>query len=116
VYLCGRNGAAEDMIDELIKIGIYCGMEINLEKTKAMRMEYFKYLGRMINDARCTHEIKSRLAMVKASFNKTKVLSTSKLGLNLWNTLVKCYVWNMALYGAETWTVWKLNQKYLESV
>jgi len=30
VCLCGRNGAAEGMIDELIKIGKYRWMEINL--------------------------------------------------------------------------------------
>jgi len=57
VHLCGRNGAAEGMIDEQIKIRKYCGMEINLEKSKIMRMIYFNYLGRMINDARCTREI-----------------------------------------------------------
>jgi hypothetical protein len=28
---------------------------------------------------------------------------------------VKCYIWSIALYGAETWTLRKLNQKYLES-
>ena len=30
-------------------------------------------------------------------------------------TLVKCYIWNMALYGAETWTLRAVDQKYLES-
>jgi hypothetical protein len=34
LYLRGRNGAAEGMIDELIKIGRYSGLEINLEKKK----------------------------------------------------------------------------------
>ena len=28
---------------------------------------------------------------------------------------MKCYVWNMALYGAETWTLRTTNQKRLES-
>jgi hypothetical protein len=28
---------------------------------------------------------------------------------------VKCYTWSIALYGAETWTFQKLDQKYLES-
>jgi hypothetical protein len=28
---------------------------------------------------------------------------------------VKCYIWSIALYGAETWTLRKLDQKYLES-
>jgi hypothetical protein len=29
--------------------------------------------------------------------------------------LVKCYIWSIALYGAETWTLRKVDQKYLES-
>jgi hypothetical protein len=28
---------------------------------------------------------------------------------------VKCYIWNIALYGAGTWTLEKVDQKYLES-
>jgi len=28
---------------------------------------------------------------------------------------VKCYVWSIALYGAETWTLRAVNQKHLES-
>jgi hypothetical protein len=28
---------------------------------------------------------------------------------------VKCYIWSIGLYGAETWTLWKVDQKYLES-
>jgi hypothetical protein len=28
---------------------------------------------------------------------------------------VKCYVWSTALYGAETWTVWKVDQKHVGS-
>ena len=53
--------------------------------------------------------------MAKAAFNKKKTLFTSKLGLNLMKKLVKCYIWSMALYGAETWTLWAAYQKYRES-
>jgi len=28
---------------------------------------------------------------------------------------VKCYVWSLALYGAETWTLRAVDQKHLES-
>jgi len=52
--------------------------------------------------------------MAKAAFNK-KTLFTSKLDLNLRKKLVKCYIWGMALYGAETWTLRAADQKYLES-
>ena len=87
------------MIDKLIEIGGCYGMEMNVEKTKVMRIsrhpspvtimldqkqlenvECFKYLGSMLtNDGKCTHEIKSRIAMAKAAFSKKKTLFTSKL-------------------------------------
>jgi hypothetical protein len=44
-----------------------------------------------------------------------KALFTSKLDLNLRKKLVKCYIWSMASYGAETWTIRAADQKYLES-
>ena len=50
-------------------------------------------------------------AMAKAAFNKKKNRFTSKLDLNLRKKLVKCYVWSMAVYGAETWTLWATDQK-----
>jgi hypothetical protein len=79
-------------------------------------VEYFNYLGSMItSDAMCTREIKSRIAMAKTAFNKKKNLFTSKLELNLRKKLVKCYSWSIALYGAEKWTLRKVDQKYLES-
>jgi hypothetical protein len=55
--------------------------------------------------------------MAKAAFNRKKTLFTSKLDLllDLRKKLVKCYIWSIALYGAETWTVRKLDQKYLEN-
>ena len=52
--------------------------------------------------------------MAKAAFNK-KALFTSKLDLNLRKKPVKCYIWSMALYGAETLTLRKADQKNLES-
>jgi hypothetical protein len=69
----------------------------------------------LTNDGRCTCEIKSRIAMAKAAFNKKKSLFTSTLDLNLRKKLVKCYIWSIALYGAETWTLQAVDQKYLES-
>jgi hypothetical protein len=67
------------------------------------------------DNGRCTCEIKFRIAMAKAVFNKKKNLFTSKLGLNLRKKLVKCYIWSMALYGAETWMLRAVDQKHLES-
>jgi len=33
-----------------------------------------------------------------------------------WKKLEKCYSWSIAIYGDETWTVRKVDQKYLESL
>ena len=107
---------------------------MNVEKTKVMRIsiqpspvkimidqqqlesvECFKYLGNMLtNDGRCTCEIKSRTVMAKAAFHKKKTLFTSKLDLHLRKKLVKCYIWSMAMYCAETCTLRAADQKYLE--
>jgi hypothetical protein len=65
------------------------------------------------NDARCTLEMKYRNAIAKATCNRKKTLFTSKLDLNLRKKLVKCYIWNIALCGAETWTLLKVDQEYL---
>jgi hypothetical protein len=79
-------------------------------------VESFKYLGSILTkDGRCKREIKSRISMAKAAFNKKKTLFTSKLDLKLRKKLVKCYIWSMAFYGAETWTLRLADQKYLES-
>ena len=52
--------------------------------------------------------------MAKAAFNKKRALFTSTLDLELRKKLVKCYIWSTALYGAETWTLWAVDQKHLE--
>jgi hypothetical protein len=79
-------------------------------------VKYFKYLGSILtNDERYTCEIKCRIAMAKAAFKKKKAVFTSTLGLKLRKKLVKCYIWSIALYGAETWTLRSIDQKRLES-
>ena len=55
------------------------------------------------------------ISMAEAAFSKKKTLFTSKLELNLRKKLIRCYIWSMAFYGAETWTLRAADQKYLES-
>ena len=106
----------QDMINNLTEIGGCYGMKMNVEKTKVMRIsrqsfpvkimidqkqlenvESFKYLGSILtNDGRCTCEIKCRITMAKAAFNKKRALFTSTLDLELRKKLVKCYIWSIA--------------------
>jgi hypothetical protein len=60
------------------------------------------------NDAR------SRIAMEKASTNK-KTLFTRKVDLHVRKYVVKGTFRAQLLCGAETWTLHKVDQKYLES-
>jgi hypothetical protein len=62
-------------------------------------VESFKYLGSILtDDGRCTCEIKCRIAMAEAAFNKKTALFTSTLDLELKKKLVNCYIWSIALY------------------
>ena len=38
------------------------------------------------------------------------------MALKLRKTLVKCNIWSIALYGAETWTLRAIDQKHLENL
>jgi hypothetical protein len=81
VLLAKEEKVLQDMIDKLIEIGRYYGMEMNVVKTNVMRIsrqpflvkimidqkqlenvESFKCLGSILtNDGRCTCEIKCRI-------------------------------------------------------
>jgi hypothetical protein len=134
VLLAKEETVLQDVIDKLIQNwkmlgnGNECGKNKsneNFNKTIPSRnydrqkqlenVKSFKYLGSMLtNDGRCICEIKSRTAMAKVAFNKKVALFTSTLDLKLRKKLVKFYIWSIALYGAETWTI-RADQKRLES-
>jgi hypothetical protein len=74
---------------------------------------HFSYVvSKVTNDARCSREIKTRIAMAKAAFNKKNIF-TSKLLSNLKKKLAKCYILSIVLCGVETWTLRDVDQKLL---
>jgi len=87
----------------------------NYDRPKQLQnVESFKCLGSILtNEGRCTGEVNCRIAMAKAAFNKMRALFTSTLELELRKKLVKCYIWSIALYGAENWTLRAVDQKQL---
>ena len=90
-------------------------IKIMIDQKQLEYLEYFIDLGCMVtNDETCTREIKSRVVMAKAALNKKKTLFTNRLYLNLRKKLVNCCIWSIALYGTETWTLQKVDQKYME--
>jgi hypothetical protein len=97
VLLTKEGMMLQDMIGRLTETGRCYRMKTNVRKTKVMRIsrnlsplqvmihqkqledvEYFSYLGSMVtDDAICTHDIKSRIAMAKAAFSRTNTLFTA---------------------------------------
>jgi hypothetical protein len=78
-------------------------VKLTIDKKQLENMESFKYLGSMLtNDGRCTCDFKSRTAVTKSAFNNKWALCISIMGLELRKKLVKCYIWSIALYDADT--------------
>ena len=98
------------------------GMKINVSKTKAIiigrkqkmidmrikdqfveQVDSFKYLRYNISsNMNCCQEVKLMIAMAKEAFNKKRSIFCGSLEKELRKGLVKCFVWSVALYGAET--------------
>ena len=83
----------------------HSSVPVMIDQKQPENVGYLNYLCSMITDyARCTRDIKSRIARTKSTFSKKKPLVTSKLHLNLRKKLLKCHIWSIALYGAgEGW-------------
>jgi hypothetical protein len=90
-------------------------VQFMIDQKQLENVEYFFCLGNLINYARYACDIKPRNVKAKAAFNKKQALFTSKLDLNLRKKIVNCYIWSTALCGAETWTLRKVDWKYLKS-
>ena len=111
-----------------------CGMKINTCKTKTMvigtkpknigmrikdesfeQMDSFKYLVCNISsNINCCQGVKQKIPMAKEAFNRKISILCGPLEKELRKRLGKCFVWSVALYGAETWTLRRNEQKRLE--
>jgi len=86
-----------------------------MDQKQVENVDYFNYWGSMTSDRGGTREIKSRIARGKVACNKNSIFFTCQLDVNLRKKLVKCYIRNIALYGAETRTLQKICRKNLGS-
>jgi len=88
--------------------------QIMRHQKQVENVECFKYLGCRVKMMQRDTWIKSKIARANAEFKK-KALFTRILELYLRKKLVKCYTWSKNLYGAETWLLREVDQKYLDS-
>jgi len=90
-------------------------MKIQIDEQLVEKVSEFKYLGSLISeDGYCEKEIHSRIALGKIYMDK-KRLFTGKLNLELKKQIIKCLVWSVALYAAETWTLTQADRSKLEA-
>ena len=106
-------------------------MKINKNKTKAMvigrkpkridmrikdeSVEQVDLWCNISSNLNCCQGVKQRIAMAKEAFNRKRSIFWGPLEEELSKRLVKCFVWSVALYGAETWTLPRNEQKRLEA-
>ena len=57
-----------------------------------------------------------RIVIAKEGFNGKTSLMTSKLNIELRKILIMCYVWGIAFYGSEIWTLSKLERQYSQTL
>jgi hypothetical protein len=63
-------------------------------------------------DGRSTREIISRINHAKCAFQSKKNMFISRnIDIKVRKNLIKAYVWSVALYGSETWTIGKTEEK-----
>jgi len=51
----------------------------------------------------------------KSSIQQEEETFHFQIGLKFKEETMKCYIWSIALYGTESWTLQKVDQKYLIS-
>ena len=129
----------QTLVDALGKQCEEYGMKINHKKTKVMRfrkasrarnlklnirvdgqnleqVEQFNYLGSTLEEnGHSSKDIRKRIALAKEAFMNRKELMRGSLCKNVKKRLVKSLIWSVALYGAETWTLRKEDEKRLEA-
>ncbi|KAJ4448080.1 hypothetical protein ANN_10092 [Periplaneta americana] len=80
------------------------------------QVDSFKYLGYTISsNMSCSQEVKRRIAMPKEAFNRKRSIFCGFLEKELRKRPVKCFVWSVALYETERWTLRRSEEKRIEA-
>ena len=70
----------------------------------------------MTSDAKCTVDIKYRIAVAKNAFTEMKAILTNlKMPFQLRYRILKCYITPILLYGSENWTLNKTDIRKIKA-
>ena len=86
---------------------------IKMDDNALKQVSKFKYLGSIITEDRKNQEyIIQRIKEAKVMFNnKKQLLCSNNLSLEMKKKLIKSCIWSVALYGSETWTLGKNEER-----
>jgi len=88
-------------------------LNINIDNARIEQVHNFNYLGSSITeDGRSNDAILNRNAQAKS---KKPLLTTNVMALEVKRRFLKIYVWSIALYGCETWTISTIEKRKLEA-
>ena len=91
-------------------------LDVKIGKEKIQEVSEFCYLGSKITkDGRSKKDIVCRIAQAKIAFYEKINLFRSKINLEIKKQFLKTYVWSVALYGSETWTIGTQERKRIEA-
>ena len=92
--------------------------QLTVGEREIKQVEKFSYLGSLItSDGRSDSEIKKRIGMSKAIFEKMgKILKNRKLSMKTKLRVLDCYIFSTLTYGSECWTISQTMEKRLQSV
>ena len=78
-------------------------IDIRIKGEYIEQVDSFKYLGCNISsNMNCCQEVKQGIAMTKEAFNTKTSIFCGPLEKDLRKRLVKCFLWSVVMYGAET--------------
>ena len=139
VLISDSRDQLQEILDKVVEESAERGLSINCKKTECMvvskkldvpdcqltvgereikQVEKFSYLGSLItSDGRSDSEIKKRIGMSKAIFEKMgKILKNRKLSMKTKLRVLDCYIFSTLTYGSECWTISQTMEKRLQSV
>ena len=89
--------------------------DLRIKDVFVEQVDSFKYFGCNISsNMNCYQEVKQRVAMTKEAFNRKISIFCGPLEKELSKRLMKFFVWSLALYGEQTWTLQRNEQKRME--
>ena len=136
--LAGSEEDLQRLLNIVVEESEKLGLSLNVKKTECMvvskkknnpecklfskgeqirQVQKFKCLGYTLTcDGKCRTEIKKRIAIVRASFQKmSTILKNRNISFLTRLRVLKTYVWSILLYKCETWTITVETKKSLKA-